>query len=180
MTRGPIEDPKAEAEALDALVQYERERAEAVGAAARVSDAPPVGDLLAEAEVIEALVSFLRARLDDEQRAAEAATPGPWESGDWAPSGGGYVEQPGSAGGHLIVETALCLDHPDRQADDVAHIARQDPAKTLRRIAAVRRVLDLVTFAAGGDGYTEAYRDVVRLLGLEYAEHPDYREEWRP
>ncbi|WP_290055650.1 DUF6221 family protein [Amycolatopsis solani] len=153
------------------------------GSPAPVSVEPlPLGDIEAEAEaeVIEALVLFLRKRLDSDRRAAVAATPGPWVSGDWGPFSGAYVEQRGSVGGRLVVENSACPGNPDRPADDVVHVARQDPAKTLRRIAAVRRILDLVTFADGGDGYNEAYRDVVRLLGLEYAGHANYREEWRP
>lgn len=123
-----------------------------------------VGDLFAEAEVIEALVLFLRARIDEEERAAEAATPGRWQA-----DGAAVIV------GH---PTNIVVDYA--QDTSAEHIARQDPAKTLRRVAAVRRVLDLVTFADRGDGYTEAYRDVVRLLGLEHAGHPGYREEWKP
>lgn len=41
-------------------------------------------------------------------------------------------------------------------------------------------ILDLCTTTDWGDGYTEAYRDVVRLLAVPYAGRPGYREEWRP
>ncbi|WP_020641861.1 hypothetical protein [Amycolatopsis balhimycina] len=34
------------------------------------------------------------------------------------------------------------------------------------------------SFAARSiDSYTEAYREMVRLLGLKHAGHPDYREK---
>ena len=32
----------------------------------------------------------------------------------------------------------------------------------------------------GGGGYTEAWWDSLRTLAVSYADHEDYREEWRP
>lgn len=50
------------------------------------------------------------------------------------------------------------------------------------QVESKRRIIGLVTDAGAqfGDGYTEAYRDVLRLLALPYADRPGYREDWRP
>ncbi|MEV6879124.1 DUF6221 family protein [Amycolatopsis sp. NPDC051128] len=82
----------------------------------------------------------------------------------------------------LVLFLRARLDEAEGWAYDARHDYYHDDCgrRLSTDIQVKRRILDLVTYASGGDGYTEAYRDVVRLLGMEYAEHPDYREEWRP
>ena len=53
------------------------------------------------------------------------------------------------------------------------HIARWDPARVLAECEAKRRLIAL----GEKDSYWD---DVLRILALPYADHPDYREEWRP
>jgi hypothetical protein len=71
---------------------------------------------------------------------------------------------------------------------DAMHAARWNPRRVLAECAAKRRVVE---FEAGVTGVVEAVRQVVpvsgkpgttvlRLLALPYADHPGYREEWRP
>lgn len=81
---------------------------------------------------------------------------------------------------------------------DAGHIARWDPARVLAEVAAKRRILDehqpidgvswhgCTTCDAQGWGSCGCAGsgdwpcDTVKLLALPYADHPDYREEWRP
>lgn len=129
------------------------------------------------------LIAFLRARLDERERAAHAATPGPWSSGV-DNVGDPYID---GANGHLIADLPFCHGQDDRRELDAVHIASHDPAYVLADVAAKRRIVALcqVDFNDDGQpiclgGYGEAYWDVVRLLALPYADHPDYRQEWRP
>lgn len=50
--------------------------------------------------------------------------------------------------------------------------------------AAKLRIVELNYFNDPGDdwssGAESAHDDVLRLLALPYADHPDYREAWRP
>jgi hypothetical protein len=122
------------------------------------------------------LVAFLKARLDEDEQAARAAVGFDYGVREWADDG-----------------------------DPVnVHIARHDPARVLREVEAKRRMLEahsrphhcahLTGRGASSvvDGkpwvfYEEAHTqdtgdicDVLRLLALPYADHKDYREEWRP
>lgn len=45
---------------------------------------------------------------------------------------------------------------------------------------AKRRIVALFPHAADGDGWNNAGEEVLCLLALPYADHPDYREEWKP
>jgi hypothetical protein len=76
------------------------------------------------------LTSRITAALDEQQRLAEAATPGPWEARSYVVAG------PRRAG------VALALSIGDREVSDAAFIAANDPASVLRRVAAQRRVLE--------------------------------------
>ena len=56
------------------------------------------------------------------------------------------------------------------------------PARVLAECDAKRRIVEL---ADRDDNWrygmhSEAIGEVLRLLALPYADHPDYREEWRP
>lgn len=100
---------------------------------------------------MDELIPFLRARLDEDERAANA----------WLPLGN---------------PTAAQRDH----------IARHDPARVLADVAAKREILRLAEIYADEQfpnhdgGYADGMADAVALLAASYADHPDYREEWRP
>jgi hypothetical protein len=54
------------------------------------------------------------------------------------------------------------------------------PARARADYEAKRQIVGQVFDLDRHDGYTEATRDAVRSLAAVYADHPDYREEWRP
>jgi len=126
------------------------------------------------------LAAFVRARVDADEAEALAASPGPW---------------------HVTAEQdeVLAVDG-ERVADGFAlsgrqlrattrHIARHDPARVLRDVAAKRRLLavhrpyvvepDQACLGCAGDNVWERC-PVLRALAAVYDDHPDYREEWRP
>ncbi|MEW2351458.1 DUF6221 family protein [Streptomyces sp. NPDC006684] len=124
------------------------------------------------------LLAFLRERLDEDAAVARAASPGPW--------------RPGVRSGLTAVEgdgwTVCNADNLD-----AAHITRHDPVRTLAEVEAKRALLELhhevedpqemQDFCATCDvtgKYPEYPCQTLRLLALPYADHPDYREEWRP
>lgn len=97
-----------------------------------------------------------------------------------------YGSIPGE-GPHMI------LNHVQEIEPAVAgHIARHDPARVLREVEAKRRIVGLagpIVEAVPEDDWgetmhetamAEALRPVLRLLALPYADHPDYRQEWKP
>jgi hypothetical protein len=147
---------------------------------------------------VDDLIEFLRARLDDDEQVARAAGGDRWvermgdvtsealDKGDYGPRGYWVASASFSCEGEA---EALHEGH-------AAHIARHDPARVLAEVDAKRRILDEVVDEATGldmsvdgdrrvgsrDTTTEPYLGTVllRLLALPYADHPDYREEWRP
>lgn len=64
------------------------------------------------------------------------------------------------------------------------HIARHDPARVLAECEAKRRIVEEVYPALelefGGAYRGEPATLLLQLLALPYADHPDFREEWRP
>jgi hypothetical protein len=120
------------------------------------------------------LVDFLNARLAEDEASARAAEPGPWSS--TARHDEGYVHD---SDGSYLVYSEGAVDIPT-----AAHIARYDPARVLREIAAKRAILELFAISneegfGGSEGWT-LVRDAVRQIAAVYSDHPDYREEWRP
>lgn len=86
---------------------------------------------------VDALTAFIRARLDEEERDAKAAQPGPWNA---EASPHVVTEDGGTVAAYVegwTVEPTL-IDEADAR-----HIARQDPAATLARVAALRALVDL-------------------------------------
>ncbi|WP_326739136.1 DUF6221 family protein [Streptomyces sp. NBC_01022] len=112
------------------------------------------------------LVQFLRARLNEDEQTARAA-------GDsW------YGYEPEQQIAFVSVE-------------DARHIARHGPARALREVEAKRQLLTEYKESAASLAAASApdMYDVGRLQGLEiavratslpYADHPDYRGDWRP
>ncbi|MEU0160199.1 DUF6221 family protein [Streptomyces sp. NPDC006261] len=143
----------------------------------------------------DALAAFVKAQLDDDAQAARAASWDEWDSAHWT------AHHREKCDGRWVI-----VDHADEgvtevtphAADDAGvarHIARQDPARTLRGVVAARAVLDLYEEAgdrmdrAMSDGDTVAYqearieqrtlRKVLLREAAVHEAHPDYLEEWR-
>jgi len=112
------------------------------------------------------LVAWLRARLDEDEAVARAATPGKWSMG--------RLDE------HEIGDAWML------KLDDKRHIARHDPARVLREVAAKRAIVDAYEHLMRTAGIEPSAH--FRMLGLEqavehlasvYADHAEYREEWR-
>ncbi|MFF3128521.1 DUF6221 family protein [Streptomyces sp. NPDC057908] len=123
------------------------------------------------------LVQFLRDRLDEDEQTARAASWDEWDSSHWTAR---HREQ--YDGRWVVVDHAEegVTDVTPHAADDAAvaqHIARYDPARVLREVEAKRRIID---------GHTADFHwcpmqdNVFKALALAYADHPDYRNDWRP
>lgn len=79
------------------------------------------------------------------------------------------------------VQSDTGADVVDDPRTPLRHIARHDPDRALRHIAAARQRLTALEEAIGA-GH-DAYDLAAALLPLEllpYATHPDYKDSWRP
>jgi hypothetical protein len=130
----------------------------------------------------ELLAAFLAARLDEDEAIARLAARegGTWEQED-------PVRFPGtimSLGGHVTYDEGA----PDENQGP--HIARHDPARVLREVAAKRAHIRMwETFAVNFThidetvfefAKREALEDVLAEDAAVYSDHPDYRPEWKP
>lgn len=123
-------------------------------------------------------VAFLKARLDEDEQAARATRPAASKPAIW------NVEPwyDGTAERADLWDTPLgpLTNHGGLEVATAAHIARHDPARVLREVAAKRRVIDL--HSRGGEPSDHLCREcanpypceTVRLLALPDADHSDY------
>jgi hypothetical protein len=146
------------------------------------------------------LVEFLRAALDEDERVARAATPGPWRweepsDSEW-PTYDQSLVSDGKADGGEPAAVLLGWGHDasgiEAEQADRDHIARHDPARVLAEVAAKRAILDryeaLLAYAARPyddhpdpsrrAGYLHALQVVIEGLAQPYAGRPGWREEW--
>jgi hypothetical protein len=156
----------------------------------RVARRSAAGTVVAEVVSVTetGLVEWLRTQLDEDERIARAATPGPWKQ---ARERG--VEWVSSAEYWAVAD---CSD-ADPARENAEHVAAWDPARVLREIDAKRQTLD--EHQDANDGACGACVDghwgypthggsspqrfpcrTLRLLALPYADRPGYHEEWRP
>jgi hypothetical protein len=145
---------------------------------------------------VDDLITFLRQQLDEDERVARAADPGPWAV---IP-----CESETAAIGHTSGPHPMpCVVHRDEYGDgikvaDAEHIARWDPARVLAEVEVKRCILDEIlryeakidsewgcchsaeAIAAGQCPETKP-SDIpaIRLLAQPYAGRDGWREEWR-
>jgi hypothetical protein len=123
---------------------------------------------------LDDLIAFLRARLDEDEQAAVAAAGQPtyydWEVHEADPRKQREVRVKGES--HQVVSGV-----DDSTAE---HIARHDPARVLREVEAMRRLIQWCEWMRGDFRGSDVWKDVLPLLALPYADHSDYRDEWRP
>lgn len=115
------------------------------------------------------VADFIRARLDEDEAAARLAGATPDER--WRRHENAVLEDvPGGGRGAWIAQA--CEDE-----ETAAHIARHDPARVFADVAAKREIVAWVgDYDADPDG--SAWGILGHLAAL-YADHPDYRQEWR-
>ena len=120
---------------------------------------------------------FIEARLAEEETRAGAATPGPWEfEGDDPTDDELYTIHDGEHGdlvGEIVAFTR------GRQVPNGKHMAHWDPGRTVREIAAKRRLLELADDAYhAADHYV--YHCIRATLAAIDSDHPDYDPAWTP
>jgi hypothetical protein len=136
------------------------------------------------------LAQFLRARLEEDEQAARLAAEEC--GGNWS-----YDERAVVADreGDMVAVGSQDFMEPERGV----HIARHDPARVLAEVDAKRELIKLhksaklsylpsrergcvtcSTAQAWDAQANEANCQTLRLLALPYADHADYRDEWRP
>lgn len=129
------------------------------------------------------LAEFVKARLDEDAAAANAGARRvgmPWRA----------EPQPGTPGGLVIDELGLVGSTGGRYAAD--HIARHDPARALREVAAKRKILWDHTPQERGRRAVCSRCHYGNVLGANWpcltmtslagiwSDHPDFRAEWTP
>jgi hypothetical protein len=147
------------------------------------------------------LQGFLAARLDEDEAAAlYAAGPG-WFLASAEDPDQRSVRFAGPSTLYGYGESLADYYIADRiDVADAEHIARHDPARVLREVAAGRAILAMYEDAAQApydlpEGVSEGrdddererdqylidvLDDVVRHLAAVYGDHPGYRAEWKP
>lgn len=130
------------------------------------------------------LVDWLRARLDDDEQVARAATPGPWRVNAITR----IVTDAEVANPEVVAGSRWgCEGDVFRTDADAVHIARHDPARVLAEVAAKRRILNELLpqlrandecVTSQWDADSDTAGDLLRLLALPYADHPDYDPDW--
>jgi hypothetical protein len=143
------------------------------------------------AEHVVGLVAWLRAQLDEDERVAwaalhpDAVQPGTWSADQYADDPERRHVSEDKAGHYWSVAHEVLAPIAD-------HIARHDPARVLRDVAAKRAIVDEAALAFGATAVDDEVRDhvesvrqlweldVLRPLASAYADRPGYREEWAP
>jgi hypothetical protein len=116
------------------------------------------------------IVTWLTAQLDADERAAAAASPGPWmynPTREFRMPDSGPLEfvSSGVEPDFRGIAATGPADDPQSMAD-AGHIARHDPEHVRHDIEAKRKIIER------GD------EELVRLLATGYRDRPGYRLEW--
>ena len=139
------------------------------------------------------LTDFLLARIAEDEAAAREAQEWTYQQeAEWWAEGEWWLEGvcmstigSGHTGSHIVG-----YSYSDQTAE---HIARHDPARVLAECEAKRRIAEEHVNEGALDGlsYCGTCEDrrkhdaanwpcvTIRALAAVYADHPDYREEWR-
>ena len=125
------------------------------------------------------LTDFLLARIAEDEAAARRcaeAFPPPWDVSDRGHSATVKADEPNF---WTVTELPQSPSLDGWLGDYLDHIAWHDPARVLAECEAKRRIVEVARYAPDGPGGW-GFRRILINLALPYADHPDYRDEWRP
>lgn len=135
------------------------------------------------------IVEFLKARLDEDEEVARASISGVPERAEWSyepwsssVEGSGEVIAPNGRDDSGYPEYITCdmegLSKAVSQKDG-PHIARHDPARVLREVAAKRALLAWMGNYHNIHPDNRIYLNAsLYVMAASYADHPDYQKEW--
>ncbi|MFB4273051.1 DUF6221 family protein [Nonomuraea sp. GTA35] len=135
------------------------------------------------------VIAFLRARVDEDEKTALTVPVGEplcHPPAHWLPGA--------DPGGEKRWVMGTFKDIDAHTVEAAEHIARHDPARVLREVEAKRQLLDrhmpgeygqcvtchVGAYSCGCCSWGDFPCDTVRLLALAYADHKEFRREWRP
>jgi hypothetical protein len=124
------------------------------------------------------LADFLLARIAEDEAAARAAH----TSGDGVEVGGSWHVDIGFVRGGVRDWSLFEADEFDASTSEeiAAHIARHDPARVLAECEAKRRIVERCGWIGPGAPAYHLAQGILGELVLPYADHAEFREEWRP
>ena len=119
------------------------------------------------------LITFFKARLDEIEAAAKAAqSPSPWKAATHEADSWIVTDATGEP---------LIFDEGTPSLEEAAHIARHDPARTLREVEVKRKLIaeyeDCHNTGNSPDHYDGYWDAIVRFAAVD-RDHPDFRQEW--
>lgn len=149
------------------------------------------------------LAEFLRARLDEDEQVARRASEyaeAEWlldedtETVLWWPPEPHIAEKEREKGLPVVSDQWRGQTIESGGSRIAPHIARHDPARVLAEVDAKRKLVTAYESAVTAYGAAErgttvsdlmtgsvnSLRFTLQLLALPYADHPGYKEEWRP
>lgn len=141
-----------------------------------------------------ALVAFVRARLAEDEERAQQLDGETWYQVTRV--GGEYnyavvTNRPDDI--YPVMADCGAEDGVSMSEERAEHVARWDPARVLREVAAKRQLVEEYVNASvcadtekddeirnEWEVVASTREAVVRVLAAVHEEHPDYRQEWRP
>lgn len=128
------------------------------------------------------IMEFLQARLDDDERVALTAIGEQPAYAVWAYEGdevfAADVDRAGDTWNVTCDSEGLL---PAVEKKDGPHIARHDPARVLRDVAAKRAVIEALMEIPAEHGKDAGFRAIgksIPAMAAVYSDHPDYQKEW--
>lgn len=139
------------------------------------------------------IIEFITARLDEDEAIAREAGSAPWTAD--VPQAIHVSAQAVAANKHAFrLGHIASVEHEECSH----HIARHDPARVLRQVAALRQVVEAeivnrIAFdgelcccdadevrAGKCEDWTPDRSTLLRALASAWTDHPDYQAEWTP
>lgn len=115
------------------------------------------------------LIERIRAAIDEDERIALAATPGPWHWDDEPNPGWGHQPPDLMSGTELVISSwGHDADGVSVSEPDMAHLARHSPDSVLRKVKGARLILSDLEYKLSGDADDLIANDMLKALAMMF------------